>query len=218
MRAFIDFYNSSVGKKLIVGLTGFLLIAYLVIHLFGNLLILRNDGGEVFDTYAEILPQVVVIRIIEIGLFLLFILHIMTATYTWFLNKRARGEAYKLQKKEETSKITSRTMFVTGSIVFIFLVVHMRQFWFNSRYEAVEGYSMFEVVRATFTDPVYGISYVVAMFLLGFHLKHGFQSACQTFGIRTKSYVSFIDLVGVIVWLLIPLGFAVIPLYFLLYF
>ncbi|MBI5476837.1 MAG: succinate dehydrogenase cytochrome b subunit [Ignavibacteriales bacterium] len=218
MRAFIDFYNSSVGKKLIVGLTGLLLISYLVIHLFGNLLIFRADGGEAFDTYAEVLPQIVVIRIIEIGLFLLFILHIITAAYTWILNKAARGDAYKIQKKNETSKVTSRTMFLTGSIVFIFLVVHMRQFWFNSRYEATEGYSMFEVVRATFSNPVYGAFYIVAMFLLGFHLKHGFQSACQTFGIRTKNYVSFIDLIGIVVWLLIPLGFASMPLYFLLYF
>jgi succinate dehydrogenase / fumarate reductase cytochrome b subunit len=159
-----------------------------------------------------------VIRIIEVGLFLLFLVHIITAAYTWFLNRRARGEAYKLQKKNETSKVSSRTMFLTGSIVFIFLVVHMRQFWYNSRYEAGEGYSMFEVVRGTFTDPVYGIFYLVAMFLLGFHLKHGFQSACQTFGVRTKSYISFIDLVGIVVWLFIPLGFASMPLYFLLYF
>lgn len=218
MRALLDFYNSSVGKKLIVGLTGALLISYLVIHLFGNLLIFRNDGGEAFDAYAEILPQVVVIRVIEAGLFLLFLVHIITAAYTWFLNRRARGEAYKLQKKNETSKISSRTMFLTGSIVFIFLVVHLRQFWYNSRYEAGSEYSMFEVVRETFIDPVYGVFYVVAMFLLGFHLKHGFQSACQTFGVRTKSYLSFIDLVGIIVWLLIPLGFAAMPLYFLLYF
>lgn len=203
---------------MIVGLTGILLISYLVIHLFGNLLIFRNDGGEAFDTYAEILPQVVVIRVIEIGLFLLFIFHMITAAYTWFLNKFARGEAYKLQKKNETSKLTSRTMFLTGSIVFIFLVVHMRQFWFNSRYEAGANYSMFEVVRETLNNPVYGIFYIVAMFLLGFHLKHGFQSVCQTFGVRTKSYVSFIDLVGMIVWLFIPLGFALMPLYFLLYF
>jgi succinate dehydrogenase / fumarate reductase cytochrome b subunit len=218
MRALVDFYNSSVGKKMIVGSTGILLIAYLVIHLFGNLLIFRNDGGEAFDIYAEILPQVVAIRIIEIGLFLLFIFHMITAVYTWFLNKRARGGAYKLQKKDETSKLTSRTMFLTGSIVFIFLAVHMRQFWFNSRYEAGAEYSMFDVVKETFSNPVYGIFYIVAMFLLGFHLKHGFQSACQTFGIRTKSYLSFIDMVGMIIWLFIPLAFASMPLYFLLYF
>ncbi len=216
MHAIIQFYNSSVGKKLIVGLTGFLLISYLVIHLFGNLLIFRGDEGKAFDTYAEILPQILVIRIIEIGLFLIFIFHIITAITTWLLNRQARGNAYELQKKNETSAVSSRTMFLTGSIVYIFLVLHMRQFWFASRYEAGEHFSMFEVVRSTFSEPIYGIFYLIAMFLIGFHLKHGFQSAFQTFGLRDNKYASLIEWVGVIFWLLIPLGFASMPLYFLL--
>jgi len=216
MHAIIQFYNSSVGKKLIVGLTGFLLISYLVIHLFGNLLIFRGDEGKAFDTYAEILPQILVIRIIEIGLFLIFIFHIITAITTWLLNRQARGNAYELQKKNETSAVSSRTMFLTGSIVYIFLVLHMRQFWFASRYEAGEHFSMYEVVRSTFSEPMYGIFYLIAMFLIGFHLKHGFQSAFQTFGLRDNKYASLIEWVGVIFWLMIPLGFASMPLYFLL--
>jgi succinate dehydrogenase / fumarate reductase cytochrome b subunit len=216
MHAIIQFYNSSVGKKLIVGLTGFLLISYLVIHLFGNLLIFRGDEGKAFDTYAEILPQILVIRIIEIGLFLIFIFHIITAITTWLLNRQARGNAYELQKKNETSAVSSRTMFLTGSIVYIFLVLHMRQFWFASRYEAGEHFSMYEVVRSTFSEPMYSIFYLIAMFLIGFHLKHGFQSAFQTFGLRDNKYASLIEWVGVIFWLLIPLGFASMPLYFLL--
>jgi succinate dehydrogenase / fumarate reductase cytochrome b subunit len=107
-------------------------------------------------------------------------------------------------------------MFLTGSIVYIFLVLHMRQFWFASRYEAGEHFSMYEVVRSTFSEPIYGIFYLIAMFLIGFHLKHGFQSAFQTFGLRDNKYASLIEWVGVIFWLLIPLGFASMPLYFLL--
>jgi len=217
MRALVQFYNSSVGKKVIAALTGFFLVSFLVIHLFGNLLLFRHDGGQAFDTYAEILPQVVIIRIIEIALFLILLLHIFTGGYTWFLNRMARGNAYELQKKGETSALTSRTMFLSGSIVFIFLVIHLRQFWFTSRYQAGEHFSMFETVRSTFSDPIYGILYLIAMFLLGFHLKHGFQSAFQTLGLRDKAYAPFIDWAGVIVWLLIPLGFASMPLYFLLY-
>ncbi|MBI4811118.1 MAG: succinate dehydrogenase cytochrome b subunit [Ignavibacteriales bacterium] len=218
MRALVQFYNSSVGKKLIVGLTGILLIGYLIIHLFGNLLIFRNDCGKAFDTYAEILPQVVIIRTIEIGLFLIFIFHIVTAAYTWLLNKQTRDQNYKVRKPGQTSPLTSRTMFFSGSIVFIFLVVHMRQFWYNSRYEAGEHYSMYEVVKTTFSEPVYGIFYLIAMFLLGFHLRHGFQSAFQTFGLRDKTYAPIIEWCGIIFWLLIPLGFASMPLFFLLNF
>jgi len=132
MQAIVQFYNSSVGKKLTVALTGFFLITYLVVHLFGNLLLFRSDQGKAFDTYAEILPQILVIRIVEVGLFLIFLLHIFTGGYTWLQNRWARGAAYELQKKNETSALTSRTMFFSGSVVFIFLVIHMRQFWFTS--------------------------------------------------------------------------------------
>jgi succinate dehydrogenase / fumarate reductase, cytochrome b subunit len=217
MRALLEFYNSSVGKKLIVALTGLFLISFLIIHLFGNLLILRHDGGEVFDAYAEALPQIVVIRIIEIGLFLILLLHVISGAFTWLLNKQARGSAaYDLQKKSETSAISSRTMLLSGSIVYIFLVIHMRQFWFTSRYEAGEHFSMYEVVRSTFSDPVYSVFYLIALFLLGFHLKHGFQSAFQTFGLRNKKYERLIEWAGALFWLCLPIAYAAIPLYILL--
>ena len=216
MHTLIKFYNSSVGKKLIVGLTGILLIAFLVIHLIGNLLLFRNDGGAAFDAYSELLPQVVVIRIIEILLFLLILFHIITAAYTWLINKQTRDEQYNVRKPGATSPLSSRTMFLTGSIIFIFLVIHMRTFWWTSRYEAGEHFSMYTLVRNVFSDPVYDVLYLVALFLLGFHLHHGFQSALQTFGLREKKYVTLIEWCGVIVWLLIPLGFAVMPVYFYL--
>jgi len=216
MHTLIKFYNSSVGKKLIVGLTGILLIAFLVIHLIGNLLLFRNDGGAAFDGYSELLPQVVVIRIIEILLFLLMLFHIVTAAYTWLINKQTRNEQYDVRKPGATSPLSSRTMFLTGSIIFIFLVIHMRTFWWTSRYEAGEHFSMYTLVRNVFSDPVYDVLYLVALFLLGFHLHHGFQSALQTFGLREKKYVTLIEWCGVIVWLLIPLGFAVMPVCFYL--
>ena len=216
MHTLIKFYNSSVGKKLIVGLTGILLIAFLVIHPIGNLLLFRNDGGAAFDGYSELLPQVVVIRIIEILLFLLILFHIVTAAYTWLINKQTRNEQYDVRKPGATSPLSSRTMFLTGSIIFIFLVIHMRTFWWTSRYEAGEHFSMYTLVRNVFSDPVYDVLYLVALFLLGFHLHHGFQSALQTFGLREKKYVTLIEWCGVIVWLLIPLGFAVMPVCFYL--
>jgi succinate dehydrogenase / fumarate reductase cytochrome b subunit len=92
----------------------------------------------------------------------------------------------------------------------------MRTFWWTSRYEAGEHFSMYTLVRNVFSDPVYDVLYLVALFLLGFHLHHGFQSALQTFGLREKKYVTLIEWCGVIVWLLIPLGFAVMPVYFYL--
>ncbi len=217
MNTLVAFYYSSIGKKITVGLTGFLLCLYLIVHLGGNLLLFRNDGGQAFNTYAEILPSLLIIRIIEIILFLIFIVHIVTTTYVWIQNKRARGpEGYKVNHPQANSSFFSRWMFVTGSIVFIFIVIHMSQFWYPSRF-AVGEVSMYNLVRAAFTDPFYAILYIIAMVLLAFHLRHGFQSAFQTFGWRTKKYVTTIEAFGVIFWLLIPLAFACIPAYFLLF-
>jgi succinate dehydrogenase / fumarate reductase cytochrome b subunit len=209
-------YHSSIGKKLVVGLTGLCLCVYLVVHLGGNLLLYKGDGGAAFDAYAETLPNLLIIRIIEYVLFAIFLVHIFTGTYLWILNKRARPVQYAMNKPQENSSFFSRTMFLTGSIVFIFLVIHMKTFWFTSRFEAGEHFSMYALVRAAFADPMYSIFYVVAMGLLAFHLRHGFQSAFQTFGIKHQKYAPLIEAVGVIFWLVIPIAFASMPMYFLM--
>lgn len=107
-------------------------------------------------------------------------------------------------------------MFLTGSIVFIFLVVHLRTFWVTARFQHDLYPSMYETVRNAFSDPLYSVFYVIAMGLLAFHLRHGFQSAFQTFGLKTKKYAGFIEALGVLFWLLIPVGFAIIPIFYLL--
>jgi len=216
MRTLLNFYKSSIGKKLIVGLTGLLLSSYLVVHLIGNLLLFRSDRGAAFDAYAEILPNILVIRIIEILLFAIFAGHILTGVILWFLNRMARSRKYEVRKQEDNSALTSRTMFLTGSVVFIFIVVHMRTFWYTSRYEAGETFSMYAVVKSAFANPLYSLFYLVALFILGFHLRHGFQSAFQTFGLRDKKYAPLIEWIGMIFWLIIPVCFASMPLYFLL--
>jgi succinate dehydrogenase / fumarate reductase cytochrome b subunit len=206
-------YRSSIGKKFIAGLTGICLCIYLIVHLGGNLLLFKCDGGAAFNQYAELLPSLLIIRIIEWVLFAIFVLHIFTGTYLWVLNKRARPEKYLVTEPAASSSLFSRTMFLSGSIVFIFLVVHMRQFWAPSRFFPEENPSMYALVTAAFSSPVYSFFYVVAMVLLAFHLRHGFQSAFQTFGLRNHKYTPLIDWIGVVFWLLIPAGFAAMPVY-----
>jgi succinate dehydrogenase / fumarate reductase cytochrome b subunit len=206
-------FASSIGKKFIVGLTGLCLCIYLVVHVGGNFLLFKNDGGAAFDKYAEILPSILLILIIEKILFAIFLGHIIGGVYLWLQNKRARPKTYAASRPSENSAISSRTMFLTGSIVFIFLVIHVRTFWFTSRYQAGEHFSMYALVRESFANPLYSAFYVVAMFLLGFHLRHGFQSAFQTFGLKTQRYAPIIEAVGMLFWLLIPLGFASMPIY-----
>jgi len=213
---FLNIYRSSIGKKIIMGLTGLFLCIYLVVHLGGNLLLLKQDGGAAFDQYAELLPGLLIIRIIEIFLFAVFLGHILSGTILWVVNKQSRTVRYEVNKPQENSSLFSRTMFLSGSIVFIFLVVHMKTFWVTSRFHHDEYPSMYAVARLAFADPLYSLFYVAAIILLSFHLRHGFQSAFQSLGLRTKKYARLIDVLGVIFWLVIPAGFAVIPIYFLL--
>jgi len=211
-----DVYSSSIGKKITVGLTGILLCTYLVVHLAGNMLLFRGDGGAAFDAYAEVLPSLLIIRIIEVGLFAIFILHIVTGTIVWFQNRRARPVQYAMHLKNDTSNPLSRIMFVTGSVVFIFLVVHLNTFWVPARFGDGSHQSMYMIIREAFSSPVYSIFYVLAMGLLAFHLRHGFQSSLQTFGLNNLKYTRLIEGVGMIFWLLLPVGFATIPLFYLL--
>ena len=214
MGIFIELLRSSVGKKIIAGVTGVFLCIYLVVHLGGNLLLFKCDGGAAFNAYAEFLPNLLIIRIIEIVLFAVFIGHILTGTFLWILNKLARPQKYLVSRPQENSSWFSRSMFLTGSIIFIFLVVHAKQFWYPSRFLHTGDFSMYALVTAAFSDPGYVALYVIAMILLAFHLRHGFQSAFQTFGWKTKKFTSLIEAGGVIFWLLIPLGFVSMPIYF----
>jgi len=216
MGLFADLYSTSIGKKITVGLSGILLCVYLVVHLAGNLLLFRGDNGAAFDAYAEILPSLLIIRVIEVLLFGIFLLHIVTGTIVWFQNRRARPVPYAVHRKNDTSNPLSRIMFVTGSVVFIFLVLHLRTFWVPARFGQEAHASMYATVVEAFSSPLYSLFYVAAMGLLAFHLRHGFQSALQTFGLKNMKYTRMIEGAGVIFWLLIPVGFATIPLYYLL--
>jgi succinate dehydrogenase / fumarate reductase cytochrome b subunit len=211
----VPLYNSSVGQKLLVGLTGLFLCSFLVVHLSGNLLLFKNDGGKAFDTYSEFMSTNTGIRIMEIVLFAAFLIHIILAVSNWIGNRLSRPVPYLKNRASENSALESRLSFVTGSVVFIFLVVHLRSFFVPSRFAASgTNVSMYELARAAFSNPIYDGFYVVAMAFLAYHLRHGFQAAFQTFGLR-PGREKIIDWVAIIFWLLIPIGFALMPLYFL---
>src|SRR5437868_6253935 len=124
-----NLYNSSVGKKFVVGATGLFLCTYLVVHLGGNLLLFKDDSGATFQAYADFMAGNFIIRTIEIVLFAAFILHIATSTILWVKNRKARSKKYLVNKPLENSSLSSRLTFITGSVIFFFLVVHMRSFW-----------------------------------------------------------------------------------------
>jgi succinate dehydrogenase / fumarate reductase cytochrome b subunit len=155
-----------------------------------------------------------IIRTIEIGLFLGILLHIVLGINLWSTNRTVRSEGYAVKAGAATSTLSSRIAFLTGSVVFIFLVIHLRTFFIPARFGGPD-LSMYQLVRESFASPLYSFFYVIALVLLGYHLRHGFQSAFQTFGIRGKRYLPLLEAIGFVFWFLLPLGFAAMPLYFL---
>ena len=217
MGSFVKFINSSIGKKLTMAVTGSFLIIFLIVHLIGNITLFF--GASAFNGYVLALDVVKpIIRVIEVVLLTVFILHIFNGIKLWLENKKARGIKYQVNGSDENSNLFSRTMFLSGSIVFIFLVTHLGTFFWRFNVHDPMGlatnHKYFDLVVYFFSIWWYVLLYVVAMVLLGFHLNHGFQSAFQTFGWNHIKYFPFIQKLGTAFALIMAIGFASMPIYF----
>ncbi len=207
--------NSSIAKKLIMAVTGILFCLFLVFHLLNNLTLFA--GPEVFNQLVASLEKIKpLIRIMEVVLLIIIVLHVINAIRLSVAAKRARPDAYVVKAQKQSSSFSSRTMGITGSILFIFLVTHLSTFWFNfqTTHEHDIYYELVTSGPIGFGNLFITILYMIAMVLLGFHLRHGFQSALQTFGIKHTPLGQAINSLAVIFWLIIPAGFFFIALWF----
>ncbi len=206
-------FNSSVGKKLIKALTGLFLCAFLLEHLYGNLLLYKDDGGEAFNEYSHTLVHSVLIRIVEIFLFGAIIFHIIQAIVLTRQNNSARPVKYDVQKSSETSNWFSRNMGITGSVILFFLVIHLKNFFVSYRITG-EVTDVAAHVKESFDQGWYSAVYIIAIAFLAFHLNHGFQSAFQTLGLNDKRYSSLLKQIGTGFAILIFIGFSSFPVIF----
>jgi succinate dehydrogenase / fumarate reductase cytochrome b subunit len=213
---FISFLDSSLGKKLVMAVTGLFLYIYLIIHLIANLLLLRSTG-DAFEAYADFMAASlnIPVRIIEIVLFIAFLYHIINGIRLWFINRSARGIQYKMTNPSANSTFYSRFMIYSGMVVFIFLIIHLLDFFIPSRF-GNPPMTMYETAVFKFHQTWWSVMYIVAMVLLAFHLVHAFQSGFQTLGLRHNKYTPFIKGFGVVFSILICIAFAIIPLFFIL--
>lgn len=221
-----DTLSSSIGRKIVMSLTGLFLVSFLFVHLSGNFLLFKDDGGAAFNLYSKFMSTNAVIRVLEIGLVLGFGFHIYTAIVLTKINKAARPIGYAVSNDNQKVSWFSKNMGISGSIVLIFLIVHLLNFYFPYHYgwdktmliEGEEVKDMYTLVAIVFKNqPWYSILYIVAMLLLGFHLNHGFQSAFRTLGIDHVKYTPTITFLGTVISILVPLGFASMPIYFWLF-
>jgi succinate dehydrogenase / fumarate reductase cytochrome b subunit len=218
---FFKFTNSSVGKKLVMAVTGSFLIIFLIVHLIGNITLFF--GPDAFNGYVSALDVVKpLIRVVELVLLAAFILHIYDGIVLWLENRRARPVNYKVNASSENSTFTSRWMFWLGSVIFIFLVLHLATFFWRFNFYDPSGLAQdhlyFNIVVNFFQIWWYVALYVVAVIALGFHLHHGFQSAFQTFGWNHKKYFPLIKKIGTLYAIVMAFGFASMPIYFFFFY
>lgn len=213
------FRLSSLGYKYIMALAGLFLMLFLCTHLLTNLLMLTGDSQS-FDKAVGFLTTNPLVKIMEYGLFAGFIVHILLGVILWVRNNRARPVAYHVPLKSETSAF-SKFMFHTGVIIFVFLVIHLVNFFFvrlglapvpDYARDSHDFYSMAVVL---FKNPWYSAIYLISFVFLGFHLKHAFQSAFQSLGVNHPKYTPAIKAIGTIYAIAISVGYAIIPVYFL---
>jgi len=219
-----EFFTSSVGKKFVMGLTGIFLILFLVVHVCVNACIWAMDGGQMFNLAANFLGATVVPRVLEIGLFIGFIIHIVQAYVLEQQNRKKRSIGYQVPMGNRGSKWYSRYMGWLGTFVLLFLIIHLKNFWIPSRFgemqevtydPGIQVHDLYGLMRDTFTGS--GSLWIVILYLVGclslaYHLLHGFQSAWRSLGVSNSKYIRLINAIGIGFSIIVPLAFAMMPI------
>lgn len=198
------FLSSPIGKKMGMALTGLILYGFLVGHLTGNLLLLKDDGGRSFNAYSDFLINHPLLIPAEIFLVIVFALHLFLAISVTRDNRRARTVGYQTTQSVGGRSFASHTMIYSGVVILVFLVLHLKTFKYGDKPSG-----LYDLVLATFQQTGYLIWYAVAMVVLGFHLWHAFHSAFQTLSIRSDKIKSL----GLVLCLVLALGFGFLPVY-----
>lgn len=200
--------STSVGKKLMMAVTGLCFCGFLVGHLLGNFFI--YGGSESFNSYAEHLQALgPALRVIEGGLILLALVHIITGLLLFFQNRSARPVRYRMDKRGGGRTLGSATMPYTGVLLLCFILFHLFHFTFVDK----TGTTVFDLVAAAFQSPLYIAMYIVSVIIAGIHVSHGFWSAFQTIGANHPKYMPLIKGLGLLLAFAVAIGFSSLPLY-----
>lgn len=215
----LGFLGSTVGKKYLMGITGLIWAGFVLGHMAGNMLIFVSH--DAYNTYGHMLTSGNLIYVIETVLVLALIVHVYTAISLTIQNKNAKGSRYAVSASgNKRVSLASRTMAIQGSIILVFVILHIAMFKFGTYYETtVNGVAMRDLARLmveTFQSPGYVAWYVVALILLGFHLKHGVGSTFQSLGLMEGTYRGLWTKLSFVYGIIVALGFITQPLYLFL--
>ncbi|MBO9684198.1 MAG: succinate dehydrogenase cytochrome b subunit [Flavisolibacter sp.] len=223
-----QFFTSAVGRKIVMALTGLFLISFLVVHVGLNSCVFNDlpffnpdDDGSMFNRAAFYMGNSLVIRIMEIGLFAGFILHIIQGYAVEAKNRSKRKQGYKVDLGNRGSTWMSRSMAILGTLIFLYLVLHVSQFWIPSRithnvpqqsYNGKEMHNMFLLMYDTFQQGWVVIVYLIGVGALLFHLLHGFHAAFRSMGVHNKKYLSLLKGLGYGFSVIVCVLFALMPI------
>lgn len=223
-----EFFTSAVGRKIVMSATGLFLISFLLVHVGLNSCIFYDlpffnpdDNGSMFNRAAHFMGASFVIRLMEFGLFAGFILHIIQGYAIEAKNRSRRSKGYKVDLGSRGSKWHSRSMAILGTLIFLFLIMHISHFWVPSRithdmepvtYGFTETHNLFLRMFDTFQNPVIVLLYVIGVIALAYHLFHGFHSAFKTLGVHNPKYIKLLINTGYAFTIIVCLLFALMPI------
>jgi succinate dehydrogenase / fumarate reductase cytochrome b subunit len=212
-----QYFSTSIGKKVLVGGTGLFLIVFLIVHCYVNVMVFWPDKGAHFTAAAKFMGGNVAVRIVEIGLFAAFALHIIQGLMLSAQNMKRRSAGYAVKAGNKTSPWYSRSMGLLGTIILLFLVIHLADFWAPNRYGQFfnpnwKDTDLYQKMLVRFSQAWVVVVYVLGCFSLSWHLVHGFYSSFQTFGLTTHRYRKLIKTVGVLFAIIVPFIFAIMPI------
>ena len=209
-----NFISSTIGTKVMVAISGLLFCFFLLFHFANNLIIFT--GADNFNFLVSSLEKIKpLVRVLEVLLLAILVTHI-TNTIILTIKAKKAGNNSKEEAGSKHSSFSSRTMFFSGSILFIFIVTHLSTFWYNFQItdDHTSYYRIVTDSQLGFGNIFITILYLLAMIFLGFHIKHGFSSALVTLGISSTSLGKVINKIAFLFWLVIPSGFFMIAFWF----
>jgi len=200
--------GTSVGKKLMMAVTGLGFCCFLSIHLAGNLTL--YGGKDFFNSYVEHLHSLgPLVTLAESGLLFFAVIHVLTGALLFYQNLNARPVRYSVNKNAGGRTPGSATMPYTGFILLLFVIFHLMNFHFVDK----TGTTMFQLLSDAFASPVYILIYVIAVIIAAIHVSHGLWSAFQSLGAHHPKYTPFLRGMSIVFGVVVGIGFGFLPVY-----
>jgi len=218
-----SYFSSTLFRKIIAALSGLFLVAFLIGHLVGNLqlFIPGLKGQTQFNQYAFFMTTNPLIKVLSLITYISIILHVIITLFLVFQSRKSRPVQYAVSSGNNSSW-SSRNMSFLGILFLIFLIIHMKSFWYRMHFgdmpyqylnDGSKIKDLYLITITAFQNPIYSLFYIFSMIVLGLHLKHGVESAIQTLGLKIQNYENIFKVFGNIIAFLIPAMFAIIPIY-----